>query len=80
VLVTPGIEIADEDSVIATVLEALRRGDAGAAMSGAIWQQAGALRVRREPPRSTARGKVMPLHVERTHADAPGQRAARGGE
>lgn len=79
-LVSPGIGIDDEDAVIETVLRALSRGDAGAAMSGAIWRQAGALRIRREPPRSTARGKVLPLHVERAGTGQPGPRAVGDGK
>jgi hypothetical protein len=47
-------------------------------MSGAIWGQAGTLRVRREQPRSTARGKVMPLHVERRPAGPRQSPATRG--
>lgn len=80
VLVSPGVRIDDESEIVATVLDALRRGDDAAGMSGAIWGQAGTLRVRREQPRSTARGKVMPLHVERRPAGARESAATRGVE
>jgi hypothetical protein len=63
-LVSPRVSITDESAVVATVLAALQKGDAGAGISGAIWQQAGSLRVRREEPHSTSRGKLMPLHVQ----------------
>jgi hypothetical protein len=66
VLVSPRVSIVDEAAVVDTVFAALQRGDAGAGMSGALWRQAGSLRVRREEPHSTARGKLMPLHVTRS--------------
>jgi hypothetical protein len=64
ILVSPRVTITDESAVVATVHAALQKGDAGSGISGAIWRQAGSLRVRREEPRSTSRGKLLPLHVE----------------
>jgi hypothetical protein len=65
IVVSPRVTITDESAVVDVVLSALRQTDAGAGMSGVIWKQAGTLRVRREDPRSTSRGKLMPLHVEK---------------
>jgi hypothetical protein len=70
VVVSPRVALDDEAALIDVVLQALGAGDAGAAMSAAIWNQAGALRVRRAEPHATSRGKVMPLHVARRGAPA----------
>jgi len=64
-LVSPKIEIADETEVVGVVLGALGRGSVAADMARAIWRQAGTLRVKRREPILTARGKLMPLHMER---------------
>lgn len=74
VIVSPRVSLSDEAALIDVVLTALGAGDAGAGMSAAIWRQAGSLRVRREEPRATSRGKIMPLHVERgrSHDGPPG--------
>lgn len=74
-LVSPRVEIPNETIVVETVLEALRRSSVAADCAGAIWKQAGTLRVKRMEPVWTARGKLMPLHVQRrsessTHAQA----------
>jgi hypothetical protein len=63
-LVSPTIAIADEAAVISTVLEALGRGSVAAAQARVIWDQAGTLRVKRMEPIPTARGKLMPLHLD----------------
>lgn len=64
VIVSPKIRLADEQAVIDTVLSALRGGDLGADVSGAIWGQAGTLRVRRMEPVWTGRGKLVPLQLD----------------
>jgi hypothetical protein len=64
-LVSPAVEIKDEREVIETVLEALRQSSVAADLAGAIWSQAGTLRVKRMEPIWTARGKLMPLHLAR---------------
>jgi hypothetical protein len=77
VVVSPRVALTDEAAVVDVVLGALRTGDAGAGVTAAIWGQAGSLRVRREEPHATARGKVMPLHVTRrtVRATEPARRA-----
>jgi len=62
-LVSPKIEIVDDGAVIETVLEALGRSSPSANLARAIWRQARTLTVRRMEPISTARGKLMPLHL-----------------
>ncbi len=64
-LVSPRIDIADEQAVIDVVLEALRQSDMAAHVASAVWRQAGTLRVQRREPIWTARGKLMPLHLAR---------------
>jgi hypothetical protein len=65
-LVHPRVPIpGDTQEVVRVFLAALRasspRGDSG----GGVWEQAGTLRVLRETPRLTSRGKQLPLHVRR---------------
>ncbi|MDH3884628.1 MAG: hypothetical protein OET63_10455 [Desulfobacterales bacterium] len=60
-LVHPRIQITDESQVIATVLDALRRRGAGPQAIG-LWKQAETLRIKRQEPILTGRGKFMPLH------------------
>ena len=64
-LVDPKINIREERKLIETVLEALRQSNMQTDMTGALWSQAGTLRVKRREPIWTARGKLMPLHVVR---------------
>ncbi len=64
-LVNPSVEIADEDQVVNTVLEALRRSDTAANLARTIWSQAKTLQVRRSKPVWTRRGILMPLHLGR---------------
>ncbi len=63
--VSPKIEIADEGEVIEATLEALGRSSVAGDLARSIWNQAKALRIRRMEPISTARGKLMPLHLEK---------------
>ena len=74
-VVSPRIEIADERVVIEAVLEALGRSSPAADLARAIWSQARTLTVKRMEPVSTARGKLMPLHLAQRSerpADASG--------
>ena len=68
-LISPRIEIADETAVIEAMLEALGQSSVAADLARAIWSQAEALQVKREEPIWTARGKLMPLHVQRRSAE-----------
>jgi len=56
-LVSPRIQNIDESQVIETVLEALKN-----SKLRALWKQAETLRIRRQEPILTARGKFMPLY------------------
>jgi hypothetical protein len=76
-IVSPDIEIGDENEVIETVLDSLGQGSVAADLAGRIWSQAGSLRVRRMEPIWTARGKLMPLHMIQRSRELPHQ-AKRG--
>jgi hypothetical protein len=64
-LVSPKIELADEQVVIETVLQSLERSSVAADLARSQWRQAGTLRIKRMEPVWTARGKLMPLHLNR---------------
>ena len=62
-LISPRVGAVNEQSVIDTVLESLRRSSVSANLARAIWSQTKTLRVKRMEPIWTARGKLMPLHL-----------------
>ncbi|TAK27173.1 MAG: hypothetical protein EPO21_24025 [Chloroflexota bacterium] len=74
IVISPRVTIADEHAAIETVLEALSRSSNGANAARMIWKQAGTLKVRRDEPVWTARGKLMPLHLQRYAANATSER------
>ena len=59
--VSPGIDLADENELIQTVLSGLEKGSISADLAGRLWNQAGAMQVRRVQPILGGRGKLMPL-------------------
>lgn len=60
-LVHPSVPLADDSAAIEAVLASLARRGGAAEMSRGLWSQAGSFRVRREAPRYTSRGKLLPL-------------------
>lgn len=62
-LVSPRLEIDDDDEVVRTVLDALQERNAGADQAQSVWREAGALRIERTEPVWSSRGKFMSLHV-----------------
>jgi phenylacetate-coenzyme A ligase PaaK-like adenylate-forming protein len=62
-LVSPKVQIVDESKVIEVILEAMEHSSVAADLARAIWSQGNTLRVKREEPIWTARGKLMPLHL-----------------
>lgn len=64
-VVSPKIDIGEEETVIRTVLETMGRSSVAADTARAIWSQAHTLRVKRAEPVWTSRGKLMPLHLVR---------------
>jgi hypothetical protein len=67
-LVAPSVSLADEQAPVNVILESLHQIDAGGENSRSIWRQAGTVRVRREKPRLTSRGKLMPLQLAKQAA------------
>ena len=73
-VVSPRVRIESEEAVVRAVLDALGRIGGAAEMSRGLWSQASTLRVRREEPVVSARGKWIPLHVVRGAPQAAGVR------
>lgn len=64
-VVSPRVEIVDEEQVVETLLQALGNASDAADQARALWRQAGSLRVKRAEPVWTSRGKLMPLRLAR---------------
>ena len=62
-LVSPRIQIQDEEQVIETVMEALKQSSVAAHIASEFWKQAKTLKLKRRKPVWTARGKFMPIRV-----------------
>ncbi len=66
-LINPTIGNVDEDSVIQTFMQLLKKSERSPeswAQSGSeMWKQARAIRIKREAPKSTLSGKVLPFHM-----------------
>ena len=62
-LVSPSVTLPDEETAISVFLDALRDIGANGDTTRNKWRQAGTLRIRREKPRLTSRGKLMPLQL-----------------
>jgi hypothetical protein len=61
--VAPAIALGDEAEAIDFVLQALDGANAGGALAQSTWREAGTLRIRREAPSMTGRGKLLPLDI-----------------
>ncbi|MGH7767832.1 MAG: hypothetical protein ACREQP_10290 [Candidatus Binatia bacterium] len=61
--VHPRVSIHDESGLLRRLQEELAKGSRGNEFQAKVWQDAGTLRIRREAPHSSARGKILPLHV-----------------
>jgi hypothetical protein len=79
VRVAPSIELRDEAELIRTVLEGLARTSISADLAGRLWNQAGAIQVRREAPVVGGGGKLMPLHLTPRTPGTSHQADARSG-
>lgn len=62
-VVSPRIQIPDEDLVLRTVWDFLAQGSPAADLARATWQQGKSLQIRREEPHWTERGKLLPLDL-----------------
>jgi hypothetical protein len=63
--VSPDVGEIDEAAVVATVLAGLEGASISADLAVRLWNQAGAIRVRRVRPVLGGRGKLLPLHLAR---------------
>lgn len=61
--VHPGVGAVSEAKVLARLQEGLAAGPWPNRFQTAIWRGAGTLRMRREVPHASARGKILPLHL-----------------
>jgi hypothetical protein len=64
ILVSPELGEIDEFDLRQTIMATLGQ-TSGRWMASDIWSQAGTLQVKRTRPLSTARGKILPLHIQR---------------
>lgn len=65
-LIHPRVVIEDESAVIPFLLNALRASSPAADAARTVWQRAGTLQLERRAPIVTSRGKLLPLHIQRT--------------
>lgn len=64
-LVHPSVGNLDESRLVSRLLESLSAGSRGHQFMARVWQGAGTLRVRRQAPHASPRGKILPLHIPR---------------
>ena len=69
-VVSPRVQLADESTVIETVLNALGPSAVEDSLTRATWKKANIFRIKRMEPIRTARGKLMPLHFMKSGAAA----------
>jgi hypothetical protein len=62
-IVNPRVGKIDEGEVVRTLLDGLARGGDRDSAWSRIWAQAGTIRVRRDLPLATARGKILQFHL-----------------
>ncbi len=70
VIVSPDVGDIDEDEVIKTVLAELSQGPDYRRLMADVWSQSKTLRVKRMRPITTARGKLLPLHITKGNKTA----------
>jgi hypothetical protein len=64
-LVNPDVGEVDEEKLLCGLYQALAGGSRNNRFMTRIWQNAGTLRLRRQAPHASARGKVLPLQIKR---------------
>jgi hypothetical protein len=63
--ISPKVVLRDEHEVVEFILNALKERSVATDMAQAVWREAKTLQIKRAEPLLTARGKLMPLYVER---------------
>ena len=64
-VVDPEVGVVDEPKILLRLQERLAEGSSANRFQSMVWQNAGTLRVKREIPHASARGKILPLHISR---------------
>ncbi len=73
IVISPDVGAIDEAAVVSTVVDGMLRDGKRGAFPAHVWRAANTFRVSRAHPHITSRGKLLPLHVRRQHADrSPG--------
>jgi hypothetical protein len=67
-VISPRVTISDERKVIEAFHDALRVSSPAAGVASTVWKQAQTIQVKRAEPAWTARGKMLPLHIQRSQA------------
>jgi hypothetical protein len=62
-VVAPTVASLNESKLLAKLQAALANGSRANQFMAKVWQQAGAIRIKRAVPHTSPRGKVLPLHV-----------------
>jgi hypothetical protein len=70
IVVSPSVELDSEQAVVEAVLQGLEKASISADLAVRLWNQAGAIRVRRDEPHIGQRGKLLPLRSDRRAAEA----------
>lgn len=66
-LISPRLQIPNEDEVVKIVLEGMRNASPTADATRLMWQQTNTIRIRRAEPIPTPAGKVLPLYIRRSN-------------
>jgi hypothetical protein len=64
-LVDPDVGAVDEANLLSRLQQGLAKGSRNNRFMTAVWQDAGTFKIRRERPHASARGKILPLHINR---------------
>jgi hypothetical protein len=72
-IVSPRVGAVDQDALVAAFLTALERNATFQPAGARLWQQAGAVQVRRDWPLPTRAGKILPFHLSSALRASPGQ-------
>jgi hypothetical protein len=64
--VDPGVPNLNEERLLRRLEEELSKGRWGNRFQTGIWRDAGTLRIKREAPHASLRGKILPLHIDRS--------------
>lgn len=62
-LVHPDVGNVNDERLLTRLQEGLGQGTWGNRFTAKIWQDTGTLRIRREVPHASPRGKILPLHI-----------------